>query len=85
METAMQGVSAGADSQLSWVVGWMVQWEKPSKEEIEQWGSGLSVNSDIFAVVGGGVIHSFSSDVGGVYVGLGIGGGPGASFQYKVW
>lgn len=87
MHTALQGVSAGAEAQLTFVVGWMVQLQTPTKEEIVAWGSGLSFNNDIFAAwgVGGGVIWNPSSDVGGIYVGVGAGGGQGASYQYKVW
>jgi RHS repeat-associated protein len=86
METALQGVSAGNEGQVSFAVGWMLQLQTPTREEIINWGSGLSFNADFFFIGGGGVVFSPSQpSVGGVYVGAGAGGGVGGSFQYKVW
>jgi RHS repeat-associated protein len=86
MSTALHGVSASnMEGQLTFVVGWLIQLRTPTKEEITDWGKGLSVNVDFFVGGGGGVMRSFSSDVRGVYVGVGVGGGWGASFQYEVW
>ncbi len=86
METALQGVSAGgAEGQLSFAVGWILQRETPRREEIINWGSGLSFNVDFFLIGGGGLVYSPSTGKHGVYVGVGVGGGSGGSFQYKVW
>src|SRR5262249_7559006 len=87
METAMQGVSAGAgDTQISYAVGWMLQRRTPTREEIMNWGSGLSFSGDFFVIGGGGFVLSPSQpNVPGVYVGFGAGGGMSGSFQYRVW
>lgn len=86
METALQGVSAGGgEAQISFAVGWILQRETPSTKEIIEWGSGLSFNADFFFIGGGGLVYSPSTGKHGVYVGVGAGGGMGASYQYKVW
>jgi RHS repeat-associated protein len=85
MSTALQGVSAGGDAQASFAVGWMLQRNTPSPREIREWGRGLSFSSDFFFIGGGGVILSASQpSTQGVYVGVGAGGGVGASFNYPV-
>jgi RHS repeat-associated protein len=82
--SALQGVSAGGDAQISYAVGWMLQAATPSNRDIRAWGQGLSLSADFFFIGGGGVVRSMSSSVRGVYAGFGAGGGWGASFQYPV-
>jgi hypothetical protein len=85
MSKALQGVSAGDGAQLAWAVGWMLQLETPTHDEIVSWGQGLSFSADIFVIGGFGVVRNATpGSVEGVYVGLGIGGGVGASFSYEV-
>ena len=82
---AQQGISGGDGVQGSWVMGYMLQWETPTREAIRNWGSGLSYNADIFVIVGGGFIFNPQQPtVPGVYLGIGIGGGPGGSVSYEV-
>jgi hypothetical protein len=84
MSTALQGISAGQEAQISYAAGWILRGGFPTNREIRDWGSGLSISADAFFIGGGGIIRSASSSTRGVYVGVGAGGGWGASFQYPV-
>jgi hypothetical protein len=85
MSTALQGVSAGGDAQAYYAVGWMIQRATPSKDEIRDWGSGLSFSTDFFFIGGGGFLFSPKyPKTPGVYAGFGAGTGVGGSFNYPV-
>jgi RHS repeat-associated protein len=85
MSTALQGISAGGDAQISYAVGWMIQRQTPTRDQIRNWGSGLDFGTDFFLIGGGGFMFSPQQPkILGVYVGVGAGGGIGASFSYEV-
>lgn len=86
MSSALHSLNGGEGAELSFSVGWILQRETPTHEDIVRWGSGLSFSSSAFSIIGGGFIKSATPNMPeGVIVGVGVGQGISGSFTYKPW